>query len=142
MLQVNVWLVLGIAVSCGIAAAQSRPIDDIFAHYERIHTALSDDSLKGVSESAKALASETKGRSLTTASRAANRLAAAKDLKDARLEFAALSDALLPTLLKANITGVRGFICPMNSKRWAQRGDRVWNPYFGEKMANCGDPLK
>jgi hypothetical protein len=76
------------------------------------------------------------------AARAAASLAQAKTLEDAREQFGALSEALVPKFLEAGLPGVQGFVCSMKDKRWVQRGEKPANPYFGKSMSTCGTAIK
>ncbi|MEZ5318128.1 MAG: hypothetical protein R2752_12060 [Vicinamibacterales bacterium] len=122
--------------------AQERPVDRAFAAYDRIHAALVQDSLEGVAAAAAALrplAADLAGRD---AGMAADALAKATTLDEARARLAPLSDALVPKFLDANIPGLKGFVCTMKNARWVQRGDAVANPYLGKAMPTCGVPIK
>jgi hypothetical protein len=135
-------MVAALGVSVGVAIVEERPVDRAFAHYEKIRAALSQDSTEGVAAEAASLvplAAEVAGEA---AGRAAESLASAADIKEARDRFSAVSDALVPKFMEAGVPGVQGFMCSMNNRRWAQRGATPANPYFGKSMSNCGAALK
>src|SRR5205085_4176110 len=74
-----------------------------FDHYEAIRVALSTDTLKGVAGHASALAPLAGDVAGAAAKKAAEQLAAATDIKDARQHFATLSAAFLPAFEKAQL---------------------------------------
>ena len=151
-MTISIWSVMAALCLAGLApppaVAQkvenfpAAKIAQAFEEYERIRTALSADSLKGVKEAATALAPLAKDLGGDDAGAAATKLAAATAIKDARTHFGDLSDALVPTLLAAEIPGVHGFSCAMVKKPWAQKGDKTQNPYYGKSMPTCGVPMK
>ena len=121
---------------------QGTPVQRAFEHYERIRAALSQDTTENVPVEAKALSPLARDIAGQDAARAAALLAQAKTLEEAREQFGALSEALVPKFLEAGLPGVQGFVCSMKQKRWAQRGTTAANPYFGKAMATCGTPVK
>lgn len=122
-------------------AGQEKPVLEAFSHYEQIRVALSSDTLADVAKHAKALAPLAGAVAGTVAKKAADQLAAAKTIMDARLHFGDLSATLVPTFQAEAIPGTHAFMCPMKQKLWMQRGDTMNNPYFGKAMATCGSPL-
>lgn len=132
-----VWATASIA-----AAAEQSSVERAFEHYERIRTALAQDTTRGLAGEAAALsrlAGEIAGEQ---AARMAAALAEAKDIAAARERFAALSDALVPEFLDAGLPDVHGFVCSMKGARWVQRGGSPANPYYGKAMPACGTPIK
>jgi hypothetical protein len=121
---------------------QERAVDRAFTHYERIRAALAQDTTKGVAGEANALAPLAAEVAGDGARQAADSVAQAKSLAEARDRFGALSEALVPKFLEAGLPGVQGFVCSMNQKRWVQRGTKADNPYMGKAMATCGNPIK
>lgn len=113
-----------------------------FEAYEAARIALSADKLDGVAESAKTLAPLAGELAGADAQQAAERLAASIDLKAARDAFGALSKLLVPKFAEAKLPGVYAFECSMVKLPWAQRGEKVQNPYMGTAMATCGIPFK
>lgn len=127
--------------STAAAAAQQPTVERAFEHYERIRTALAQDTTRGIAAEAGALsrlAAEVAGEH---AARAAAAVAEAKDIAAARERFAALSDVLVPKFLDAGLPGVHGFVCSMKGARWVQRGGSPANPYYGKSMLTCGTPI-
>jgi multidrug efflux pump subunit AcrA (membrane-fusion protein) len=71
-------------------------------------------------------------------------LANPSDLKAARHAFAPLSSAVADLVRSAQLataTGLHVFECPMAKARWVQRDAGTKNPFYGEKMLNCGDEI-
>jgi hypothetical protein len=134
--------VLAIVATTASAVAQGRVVDRAFAAYDRIYMALVQDSLEGVAEASallRPLAEELAGEE---ADRAAASLGEATTLEDARVRLAAISEALVPKFMSADIPGLVGFVCTMKKAQWVQRGDSVANPYYGKAMPTCGVPIK
>ena len=121
---------------------QDRAVDRAFTHYERIRAALAQDTTKGIAGEASALAPLAAEVAGDGARRAAESVAQATSLTEARDRFGALSEALVPRFLEAGLPGVQGFVCSMNQKRWVQRGSKADNPYMGKAMATCGTRMK
>ncbi len=70
---------------------------------------------------------------------AAASLAAAADLASARDAFYALSKPLVRWRGAAG-EGPAVVYCPMKKRSWLQpAGETIGNPYYGQKMATCGD---
>jgi len=124
-----------------ITAGQEKPAVQAFSHYEEIRVALSNDTLAETAKHAKALAPLAGAVAGNAATKAADQLAAAKTLEDARMHFGDLSAALVPKFQAEGIAGVHAYVCPMKQKPWMQRGDTMSNPYFGKAMSTCGSPL-
>ncbi|ODS53438.1 MAG: hypothetical protein ABS36_12380 [Acidobacteria bacterium SCN 69-37] len=122
-------------------AGQERPALEAFSHYEQIRVALSAETLAETAKHAKALAPLVGAVVGNAAKKAADQLAAAKTLEDARAYFGDLSVLLVPKFQAEGIPGAHAYMCPMKQKPWIQRGDTMSNPYFGKAMANCGSPL-
>lgn len=123
------------------AAAPNKAASDAFAQYDKIHDALATDSLAGVADAATALAPLAAQLAGQPAADSAKKVAAAKDLKDARAAFGTLSEQLVPKFMAADLPGVHGFMCPMVNKPWAQRSATVQNPYYGKAMPGCGNEI-
>lgn len=127
-----------------LAPVLPKAIQTVFENYIKIQTALAQDSLQGVSANsvgiAKAIQTDTTKTLPSDASKQAEMLAKAGDIKAAREAFKPLSDSLIK-YLAAN-KGHRGHYvqvyCPMANARWLQAGTAVNNPYFGKSMARCG----
>jgi hypothetical protein len=124
-----------------VTAAQDKTAAEAFDHYEAIRAALFADSTKDVAVHANLLAPLAGQVAGAAAKTAAERLALAKTLDDARTHFGELSAALVPKFQTAKILGAHAFLCPMNKRPWMQKGEKVANPYYGKAMADCGSSI-
>lgn len=124
-----------------VALAQNNTAVEAFRHYEEIRVALSADSTKGIAEHGRMLAPLAATLAGAGAKTAAERLAAAKTLDDARTHFGELSTTLVPKFQAANIPGAHAFVCTMKKTPWMQKGETIANPYYGKAMAGCGSAL-
>ena len=135
-------LVVTASASAAAAIQQPLALERTFEHYERIRTALAQDTTTNVATDATALVPLAREVAGEQAARAAASLAQARTLEQAREQFGVLSDALVPKFLEAGLPGVQGFVCAMKGKRWVQRGAKPDNPYFGKSMSTCGTAVK
>jgi hypothetical protein len=133
---------LTLAVFPTTASGQQPTVERAFEHYERIRTSLAQDTTKSVRAEASALVPLARELAGEQAARAAEVLAKATDLEQARDRFGTLSETMVPKFLEARLPGGQGYVCSMKQKRWAQRGDTAANPYYGKAMATCGTPIK
>lgn len=126
-----------------LAAAQTTaaPVVQAFDHYEAIRVALAADRMDAVNTHAAALAPLAGQLDGKNAQAAAERVATAKTLEGARESFGLLSSALVPKFLEARLPGVHAFMCPMKKASWAQRTDKLENPYYGKAMLACGTEI-
>lgn len=127
---------LALAASVGASGIPGSVVDS----YLRIHAALAGDKVEGVQAAAKAIAVEAKslGPAGEKTRLAAEKIAAAADLKSARAAFGALSDAVIE-LAGADAGDVKKAYCPMVKKYWLQKGEKIENPYYGSEMLRCGE---
>ena len=132
-------LVMVLAAGPGLAQSD---VAKTFEHYEAIRVALADDVLKGVEGHAKALLPLAEAIGGPEARKAAAGIGKARDIKVAREHFGLLSASLLPKFEAASLEGVHLFTCGMVSQSWAQRGQKVQNPYMGKSMLACGSPYE
>ncbi|CAN5865792.1 hypothetical protein BH24ACI5_BH24ACI5_28720 [soil metagenome] len=140
MLQATaVFLLMVLAAVPGFAQSD---VAKTFEHYEAIRVALADDELKGVAGHARALAPLAEAIGGPEARKAAAGIGEARDIKVARERFGVLSASLLPKFEAASLEGVHLFTCGMVSQSWAQRGQKVQNPYMGKSMLTCGSPYE
>lgn len=112
-----------------------------FGHYEMVRAALASDRFDGVASHATALAAVVAPVGGADAKKAAEALAAAKTIEEARTHFGDLSTILVPVFQAAMIPGTTAFMCGMKQKAWVQKGDKVENPYYGKAMLTCGSVL-
>ena len=121
--------------------AQGKPTAQAFEHYEGVRAALAGDNFAAVATHATALAAAAEGVGGPSAKKAADQLAAAKSIEEARKHFGELSTILVPVFQKENIPGATAFMCSMKKQPWMQKGDKVENPYYGKSMLTCGSRL-
>ncbi len=76
----------------------------------------------------------------------ADLIASAKDIELARVAFSTLSQTLIRAAHVFALAPEKSLVhahCPMafdnKGGDWLQLGDEIRNPYFGDKMLNCGD---
>ena len=105
----------------------------LFPKYEAVRQGLLKSSLPNVRKSAAALAADAQQAKLTTVADAAQAIAAAKNLADARRSFAALSDEMIKLPGRPAV-----YHCTMLKKSWLQAKGKVGNPYDAS-MATCGE---
>jgi hypothetical protein len=103
---------------------------------------LSADRLEGVQAHAEAIAAAASklasGGPAVVA--VAGSLQRATDLNAARAAFGALTDVLLggAQTLNTDLDDIHVAYCPMARKYWLQKGEKIQNPYHGQKMLECG----
>jgi hypothetical protein len=133
--------IFAVAAVCVATAAELAPA--LVDPYVRVQSALAADKIDGVKADAAAIgaAAGTLGEPAKAIAAAASRLEAAATLKDARMAFGEVSDALLAYAKATGSTmppGVKTAYCPMANKSWLQKGDKIRNPYYGSEMLDCG----
>jgi hypothetical protein len=150
--------VLGLLVGATTWAGGSSSFEAVIEHYEPIRLALLADSMYGVNENGKAIASELRalgaefsperaGAPSETAEivqaeldemiAAADAIASAKSLEAARDGFYALTKPMV--LWRGGVSqSDRPAVayCPMHKRSWLQPGEKIGNPYGG--MPGCG----
>ena len=142
--SVAVFLVLmmtGTAAHAQAPSSQPAAAVQAFEQYELVRTALSADSLTDATSHARALADKAGAVGGAAAKKAADALAAATNIEDARKQFGELSTILVPIFQAEAIPGTTAYMCPMKQKPWMQRGDKMANPYYGKAMLTCGTVL-
>lgn len=139
------------------ATGETPTTTAMLAEYEAIRVLLVNDTADGVAERATKLATiatalgtdarEPAAGHLSAAAQAARALAAADagDLAAVRVAFGELSRPLV-ALVSADAAlaaGVHTFECPMAEgyARWIQPTAELENPYMGQKMLACGQPV-
>jgi hypothetical protein len=111
--------------------------------YLQIQVALSADQFEGVTTHAAAVekAAVSLGTDAEAIAASARKLAAAKDIKDARTAFGDVSTAITTYAEKTKSslgTDVRVAFCPMVNKPWLTKDKTIRNPYYGASMLTCG----
>lgn len=130
----------------------STPAQGLMQAYIRLQAKLAQDDSVGSKTAFGAVQSAAKEAAPALGPELAKRVdsaaaqgAAAAKLPEARVAFAALSDAFLQWLKVADNPLVQPLIvahCPMalegKGSRWLQLGNTLQNPYFGAEMLTCG----
>ncbi len=120
------------------------PVKAVLTNYFKIQVALAEDLLKGVPETANAIAKITKEDTTKSLSpdvaKQAEAVAKAKDLEASREAFKPLSKSLIKYLAehKVNSNSCDEFFCHMAEASWLQEETETMNPYFGTSMPGCG----
>ena len=137
-------LLLNVNTHAGDSPALMQPVKSVYDHYLKIQTDLADDSLKGVSDEATAIAKAIQGDEMkmlpAVVGTEAEAVAKASDLKSARAAFKPLSDSLIKYLAAHHAKDAYIEVyCPMAKASWLQADKNVNNPYLGQKMPTCGE---
>jgi len=125
-------------------AVFAQPVQAVFDTYITVQGALAQDSLKGVSSAATAMAKAIQGDSKKALSpkvvQQTQALANAKDLATARDAFKSLSDSLIQYLKDQKVPAGSYYVayCPMAKASWLQTDKTIMNPYMGKGMLHCG----
>jgi hypothetical protein len=107
----------------------------VLGSYEKVAQALVADDLSAAQKAANDLAG--KAEPASALSKHAAELSKSNSLQAARDHFKAVSGEAV-SLAKGQ-EGWNVMSCPMvKSGDWVQRGDKVANPYMGQKMPGCG----
>lgn len=138
-----------------LSDASLRALRQALASYEEVRAQLADDTIASLDTHGQAIAAAVErareaidtpppaiDKSLADAGAAARRIAAARDLTEAREAFGALSRSLV-TLSSADPRLQEGqhiFECPMEKgyNKWLQPSPDLENPYMGRSMLECG----
>jgi Cu(I)/Ag(I) efflux system membrane fusion protein len=154
-------LAIGAALIVPISARAAEPVgyESIAAHYESIRQALLHDHMDGVASQALSLRQESErlgeGFEASVAAvpedraadcleilpelrAAADEVAAAADLTEAREAFGVLSKAMVRYRQMLAEPDTVVVYCPMAEQVWLQPEGEIGNPYFGQQMARCG----
>ena len=137
--------VVCVSIAVGAAAsAGSDVLKAIVGSYLEIQTQLAADKTDGVKAAATAI--EVKAQSLgaggVALAKAAKSVADAEDLKSTREAFGPLSDAVIAMGQAEgwkDANGVKIAFCPMVKRSWAQKDEKIRNPYYGSGMLECGE---
>jgi hypothetical protein len=132
-------VVLAVAVVHAAADLPAALVDP----YLQVQVALSADQFDGVTAHAAAIekAATVLGKDGEAIVAGAKKLAAAKDIKEARTAFGDVSTALTQYAEKTKAspgTDVRIAYCPMVNKPWLTKDKTIRNPYYGASMLACG----
>ncbi len=120
------------------------PVQSVLDNYIKVHGALVQDSLAGVSSAGtamvKAIQADPKHTLPARVAEQADALGKANDLATARAAFKTLSESLIEFVKaqKAAAGTYHAAYCPMAKASWLQTGTTVMNPYMGKSMPHCG----
>jgi hypothetical protein len=124
-----------------VQPAASVSVRPVLENYIKIQTALAQDSLQGVTESAAAIADAVRSDPGKTfpqrLARQADRLARAKNLTSARDAFLRVSPHLIDYVKKNHLAGFYLGYCRMQRVAWLQADSTIANPYMGKAMPRC-----
>lgn len=131
------------------------PVGDTLDAYENARAKLAQDNLAGAQPFATALAAAARTAAdhavvakphFQSIAAAADKIAATKDIKEARAAFGDASKSVIQLLVDDPElrTGRFLFMCPMAKgyQKWVQTTGKLNNPYFGSEMLECGEELK
>lgn len=150
--------------ACGLffAATVASAVDfdtameNVLAEYLVIQEALAADTIDGVEEAAMAIRSAAANLhpGHATGEHAAHfanirqdllaaceRLLSEADIASIREAFKELSRPVSMWATMAKPSHTRVMYCPMAEAGWVQRGSEAANPYYGAKMASCGEKV-
>jgi Cu(I)/Ag(I) efflux system membrane fusion protein len=122
-----------------------EPAKTVMSNYLAIQASLAGDSIQGLDEHAKAIATAVKGDAAKMlppdVAAQAETLAQAKDITAARAAFKPLSASLIKYMAeeKAGKGLYHEVYCPMAEASWLQTGKDIRNPYYGKEMLDCGE---
>lgn len=116
----------------------TEPVRSVYDNYIRIQTGLAKDSLKGVPEAADSIAKAVRGDSMkmlpSEVAEQADAVATARSLKAARKAFEQSSPPLIDYRSQHNLPGYHEAYCPVTKASWLQKGERIENPYFVDRI--------
>ncbi|QXD23890.1 DUF3347 domain-containing protein [Opitutia bacterium ISCC 51] len=119
--------------------------DHIIGHYFATQEALAADDFEAAISSTKALNAAQKDSTCSKdISKATQAILKSSDIKEARIAFKKLSDAMIPLVESDGIKSTQAHLvyCPMafdfTGASWLQKDKSVTNPYFGAQMFACG----
>ena len=139
--------------------AFQQELSDFFLKYVTLSDALADDDVEKAREvrdqlideleplEADHLQGQRKGlfdKQKLAMKESLERMNKGENIEEIRTSFEILSEALLASIRTFGITGTEAYLihCPMafddKGANWLHNQDAVLNPYFGEKMLNCG----
>ena len=125
------------------------PMQQLLGKYYQVQASLASDDLKSAQAKAGMLGqlagklAEGRESNFAKVAQAAQSLATANDLAQARKAFGAISAAAIAELGGIPSLGQKYYIihCPMakvGNGDWVQPSMQIANPYFGSKMLTCG----
>ena len=145
---------VNVFVAAGPEKEKADPIQILMENYFAVGQTLSQDSFKGLGESAQKIGEATSQilkeekqsspekkdffAQVKAIQNAAQKFEA-KDLKSARESYKALSQAVDKFVKTYGYSdSAYSFYCPMVKESWLQSTDQIANPFYGSQMLKCG----
>ena len=134
------------------ATASTSPVlkdekmNAVYQHYVHLTTALTNSDMAEAKIAANAIeagANEVSGAEVIAAS--ASKITAANDLEVQRKHYEDMSNAMITLLKNDGLSNGEVYVqyCPMafddKGASWISSSKDIRNPYFGDKMLNCGE---
>ena len=125
---------------------KDEKMNAVYQHYVHLTTALTNSDMAEAKIAANAIeagAKEVNGAEAIASS--ASKITAASDLEVQRKHYEDMSNAMITLLKKDGLSNGEVYVqyCPMafNDKgaSWISSSKEIRNPYFGDKMMNCGE---
>ena len=125
---------------------KDEKMNAVYQHYVHLTTALTNSDMGEAKIAANAIeagAKEVSGAEAIASS--ASKITAASDLEVQRKHYEDMSNAMITLLKKDGLSNGEVYVqyCPMafNDKgaSWISSSKEIRNPYFGDKMMNCGE---
>jgi hypothetical protein len=132
--------------SAGKLSVKDDKLNAVYQHYVHLTTALINGDAKEAKIASNAIEAGVKevpgGESIAAN---AAKITVAGDIEAQRTVYATLSNDFIALVKKSGVSGGELYVdyCPMalNDKGayWLSANKEIRNPYFGEKMMNCGE---
>jgi len=129
--------------SAPAAAVSAANLSALMDPYLWMQRALNLGTADGVRERAREIATQAKalGQDAEAIRLAATAIDRPLAIAAVRTAFGTLGDAIIAYAKDRHATlgaGVKVAYCPMVRKYWLQRGETIQNPYYGQRMSDCG----
>jgi hypothetical protein len=152
------WILIFLIAASGISYSGSEKFDDamqpILSEYLKIADALASDKIDPVNDAAKKIEglAATLASAVITGEHSAHyknipknllesskKMLQAKDIAKTRSAFSEMSKPMAMWASMSKPAGINVVYCSMYPGSWLQKGALIRNPYYGAKMARCGD---
>lgn len=121
-------------------------LNAVYQHYIHLTTALTNSDMADARVAANAIEAGAKDiQGAATVVTEAGKIIAAADIEKQRQAYSALSKEMEQLIKKEGLAGGELYVeyCPMafdnKGATWISNSKDIRNPYFGEKMMNCGE---
>lgn len=130
----------------GAVALKNPDLNAVYQHYIHLSTALTNGDVSEAKVASNAIetgAKDMQGGATIAASAAS--ITAATDIEAQRAAFQKLSNEMIAQVKQSGVASGEVYVdyCPMafNDKgaSWLSSSKEIRNPYFGDKMLNCGE---